>query len=1437
MLTESTKKIVLLSGPAGSGTSAILQHLAASGLATLDADELAHRAMRRGGAAHQQIVARFGNGILDSVGEIDRLRLNRAVRADPRESRALRFILYPLIHQQLRQALAKMPGPLVFVRIHHPEAYGARRLADEVWLCVTSPARRLDNLVAQRGWPLSLAAPVVRYSGRRPARAGDADRILQGDGPTAELWTQIGAALRSLGYPGNVSAPQRGALPPEASLPGPSRPVSEDRPERVTLPDRRPAPASAASGAPRPLMRLGARGNDEAPAPGAAPSLGIRELRLLGRRLLSSLAILLAIAHLTSWGLILAEYGRQHLPVDTWQAAWRALGNTVDYVLAHPATYYWAKQDVPWTRLVGETLTNSAGLLLISMVAAVALGFPMGIAAAQIRRGPASSLIVLLSVAGASTPSFLLGMMLWAANIWIHRTFEVTVLPATGFGWDGHLVMPVLVLAMRPLAQVAQITYISVREALDQDYVRTAHSKGLAWLPVQIVHVLPNVLIPILNTVGASLRFSLASLPIVEVFFHWPGVGLRLLEAIGLGIAPLVIDLILSLGLFFLLINLLIEVSFPLIDPRLRADGTADTREDSDSMADDVRQVWEIISAGFQQIRERLSGRRRPTLPALPWPRQLAGQEPDALPPARRSSIVRSTIRNPALVVGSFLLAILTGIALLGEDLPRVDPYQIHGVMSISGEYSAPPFKPSPEFPWGSDHIGRDIRSLVLSGARRTLSLVFFGMLGRILLGTTLGLLAGWRRGSWFDRVVSGAMGIWAAFPATLFAMIVIQALGIQQGMWVFVVAVSIVGWGEVAQIVRARVVSLKPLAFMESARAIGARADQMLMRHILPNLANPLTVLAALEMGGILMLLAELGFLNVFMGGGFRAVIGEAGGMVPIVATYSDVPEWAALIANVREYWRSYPWMALFPGLAIFLSIVSFNLFGEGLRRFLDENAIGLGKLFGRRTLLAAGAVVLVLALVLRSSAPLNLYRSDGLRFEDARALQDVQLLADPQLGGRETGTAGADLAALYIGRRMEEIGLMPGGEGNGYYQRLVQPRLHLSAVPVMRILDSAGAVARQFEYRRDFVEVARFRQAHGGAQGKLMGAAYGPQRPGETNAQFGLGNSAAMDHILIVRQEDFAKVVLSQIKAVLIVTDDPSDLRRRDVYPYQLSRPEDPRPVVLISPQTADALLSTAGSSLAELDARRSTLAPGTIQLTPDGSELEVRVEADLAQDMLEEAYVNVIGVIPGQGYMMGVQEQVIMVGAYYDGLGTDPGGELYRGANDNASGVATMLEIARLLQTSSYRPDKTVLFVAWAGGERQEGLSISNIMNARAGASELTVETVIELSGVGYGSGAAISIGDDSSYRLVRLFQAAASRYDAPTTTLGRGPHYDFPVASMFGGRKAMTLSVSWDGADDLVHTPADIPTLVDPAKLRSVGQSVYLTLLVLSRETEY
>jgi hypothetical protein len=246
---------------------------------------------------------------------------------------------------------------------------------------------------------------------------------------------------------------------------------------------------------------------------------------------------------------------------------------------------------------------------------------------------------------------------------------------------------------------------------------------------------------------------------------------------------------------------------------------------------------------------------------------------------------------------------------------------------------------------------------------------------------------------------------------------------------------------------------------------------------------------------------------------------------------------------------------------------------------------------------------------------------------------------------------------------------------------------------------------------------------------------------------------------------------------------------------------------------------------------------LGPNQVAVTAEGAAVRMVVNAEPPQDITQEKYINVIGVIPGQGALMGMDSQVILVSAYYDGLGTGPDGVTYPGANDNASGVAMILELARLMTESDYKPKKTVLFVAWAGGERREGLSVDNILNARPGANNLTVEAVIELSGVGYGSGETIALGDDSSFRLVTLFQEAAGKYNVPTTTRGRSPHYGRDVPHGFGRRSALTLSLSWDGADALAHTPRDVPEIIDPDKLLKVGRSSLLTLLVLSRENDY
>jgi ABC-type dipeptide/oligopeptide/nickel transport system permease component len=1171
----------------------------------------------------------------------------------------------------------------------------------------------------------------------------------------------------------------------------------------------------------------------------SARQTSLTELRLVFRRIVSMLGTLLVIAYLTSLGLILAERGREHLPAQPLNAVLEALVRLGQYLFAHPQTYYWHKANLPAFGLVSEILGNSAVLLLFSLGLAVLIGVPLGIAAALSKHKSTASVMMLVSVLGVSTPSFLLGMLFWVVNIQIYRWFNVSLLPSVGFGLDAHLIMPALVLAMRPLAQIAQVTYVTVTDVLRQDYIRTAKAKGVPEFLIRYRHAMRNVLIPVLTTLGTSLRFSLASLPVVELFFAWPGVGLTLLEAISRGNAPLVIDLILSLGMFFLLVNLLIEVSFPLLDARLRENGGTQDREERQTIFGWLRGVGEMLGSWARGVLSRFRTKST-TLPPLPKTpdkiRELNDHEQGS---SRRRWVLHSLGTNPTLIIGTLLVLALAGLVFFGERLTSTSPYETHTIMIINGKVYAPPFEPSSVFPWGTDYVGRDIQALVLYGARQTLSLAFFGMLARVLLGVFFGGLAGWQRGGWLDRLITGAIGVWAAFPVTLFAMIVIQALGIQQGMVIFVIGISVVGWGEVAQFVRGQVIGLKPQLYVESARSIGARDDQIMLRHIFPNLVGSLIVVAVLEMGGVLMLLAELGYLDVFLGGGFAAMIGEGPGMTPIILHFSDVPEWAALIANVRSWWRSYPWMAFYPGIAFFLSIMAFNLLGEGLRRFLDESQANLSRIFNRYTFMGGVSILVALSLVLRSNTPLGVYHAEGLKFDQHRVMQDIQALASPAFQGRETGTPGAEKAADYIAKRMSEIGLLPAGQNNTFLQNLVDPRYHLAGLPELSILNGNGQPVGGLVYRQDYAEIGQA-LLFGDARAPVMGLVFGPPPESTSSDPYGLRNSPADGRVVIVHAADLGKVNVNFVAGILVIADDQYSLERRDVYPYQpfYYGSSVTKPAILISSSLADRLLASAGSSLAQLDQIAGNLGVGKYALTGEGESVRMSIPV-YEKDDLSENYINVLGFIPGEAAEVGsgLDQQVIIVSAYYDGLGVGPDGTLYPGANDNASGVAMMLELARLLKESPYKPDKTVLFVAWAGGERREGLSVVNIMNAKTGFNLLTVEAVIELSGVGSGSGNSIALGEDSSYRLVKLYQSAASRYNVATTTRGRSPHYGHEARPGFGQRSALTLSVSWDGSDQDVHTPRDAPEIIDPNKLREIGRSTYLTLLVLARETEY
>lgn len=1165
--------------------------------------------------------------------------------------------------------------------------------------------------------------------------------------------------------------------------------------------------------------------------------LDSREIRVISRRFLTSLVTLLVIAYLTLFGLILAERGREGIAVEPASAAADAAGRTVTLILSHPATYFWHGENQSSFLLVGTLLFHSAGLLLAALIIAATIGIPAGIAMALPRRFRGTTVILLLSVLGVSTPSFLLAMLLWILNIAIYQRFSTTALPPSGFGWDAHLIMPALVLAARPLAQIVKVTYVAMSEVLGQDFIRAAQGKGLRPRAVLFRHALRNAANPILATLGTSLRFSLASLPVVEYFFVWPGVGLTLLQAFQTQNSPLVADLILSLGVLFLAINLSLEICYQILDPRLR--GGAGNAKDSSTLS-----LWARLTEIKLALRElgaelRLRFLRLP-LPARRSPALTSGRKLDVeipRPAASRSRrIIGIAVRNRTLMAGFILVLGLVWIAVFGGTLSSANPYETHSLMTIEGKIAVPPFKPSAAFPWGSDPIGRDMQALILAGAKQTLMLAFLGTIARVSAGSILGACAAWWRGGWFDRLVTGAIGVWAAFPATLFAMLLILALGIQQGLWVFIVSICVVGWGEIAQVVHSEVVKLKNEQYVEGARALGARSLHILLRHLLPNLLPSLLVMAVLEMGGVLMLLAELGFLNIFLGGGFRSEIGEVGRASPVVYYFSDVPEWGALLANIRDWWRSYPWLAWYPGLFFFLAVLAFNLCGDGLRRFIEASRLNVSNLFNRYTIAFGGLMVFGLVWVLQSGSPVSLYSPQAKQFDASLAMKDIAALSSPDFQGRESGTPGAMRAAEYIAAQMKSADIFPGGQDNTYLQSYDCPVFHLTAVPSLEILDSQGRVIESLVYRKDMSEFIESFMTFGEARGEMIGLAAGPDpETGKADA-YGLRSLDLHDKIVVVLESDIARLNLHGAAGILVVAEDPQEVERKYLFHRELVNVGGDLPALYVSPAAADRLLATAGSSLADLTSFDSELKTGETRFTGPGATAFLSIKGTSPDELNERCY-NVIGYISGVGGQTGLDSQVIMVGAYYDGLGQTPDGTLYPGANDNASGVAEMLELARVMKRASFQAKKTVVFVAWSGGERYESLSTTNIMNAKLGFGQLKVEAVLELSGVATGDGKELALGQGSSYRLVQLLQSAGDQLGIPITTRGRSPHYGTSSLSGFGGRSALTANLSWNGSDRVAHTPQDKVDLIDIAKLRASGETTLLGLTILSREVNY
>ena len=262
-------------------------------------------------------------------------------------------------------------------------------------------------------------------------------------------------------------------------------------------------------------------------------------------------------------------------------------------------------------------------------------------------------------------------------------------------------------------------------------------------------------------------------------------------------------------------------------------------------------------------------------------------------------------LRHPTAIAGGVILLVMIAIALLAPWLGTVDPQAVAPIKRLK--------QPSEEFWFGSDMMGRDVYSRVVYGARVSLSIGIAVAILSTLLGLAIGLVTGYIR--WLDAIVMRVMDGLMSIPPVLLA-IALMALT-RASMENVIAAITLAEVPRVTRLVRSLVLTLRDEPYVVAAIAAGTRLPRILVRHILPNVFTPWLVVATLDMARVIVIESALSFLGL--------------GVQP------PAPTWGGMLADGRVYISTAWWLATFPGLAILVTVLGINLFGDGLRDTLD--------------------------------------------------------------------------------------------------------------------------------------------------------------------------------------------------------------------------------------------------------------------------------------------------------------------------------------------------------------------------------------------------------------------------------------------------------------------------------------------------------------------
>ena len=262
--------------------------------------------------------------------------------------------------------------------------------------------------------------------------------------------------------------------------------------------------------------------------------------------------------------------------------------------------------------------------------------------------------------------------------------------------------------------------------------------------------------------------------------------------------------------------------------------------------------------------------------------------------------------KNYILYIGAGLSLILVFLTLAAPWLEHCDPTK----MELSQKFMAP----CREFIFGTDHLGRDIFSRILEGSRVSLSVAVLVVVCSALVGILLGMISGYAGGV-VDMVIMRIVDVLLAFPAMIFALALSTMIG--TGQMNLIIAITCIQWTRYARIARGEALMLKNAEYIEAARSIGNNTVQVLFKYVFPNIISKILIMASMDIGSIILYCASLSFLGL-------------GAQPPS-------PDWGVMISEGKDYLQYAPWLTIFPGLAIAVSALAFNMLGDGLRDRLD--------------------------------------------------------------------------------------------------------------------------------------------------------------------------------------------------------------------------------------------------------------------------------------------------------------------------------------------------------------------------------------------------------------------------------------------------------------------------------------------------------------------